>query len=516
MNRYIENITVNLFDGRFAQEIHFKNGLNLISGENGTGKTNLLITLKTSGNSAPDAQGAVVQSGNMSVFAISPKRNSERKTVESAFNYLKQQNRKLANYLDEYNRGLQDNTFETYAPFGELFAAYFDYKDASGGNRIETMMGVKDEFNLVMQKIFPGYEIMAYWDEAVGNPRIQIKKNGYELTLDKLSLGEQEMLSLLFNLYISRERYEVILIDEPEVHLNWSLGMNLFRFLEWFCETFNKQIIASTHSRVIFTPDFYKYTQFLTWHGDKVICTPEVSETQKIAIAGEAISLVKTVKLNKKTFFVEDTMHKDVLEILATEYNKDIAVTECGNKTSVKALYRFAKPNPEYADAYFMVDSDNEGNSYPGEDQFIFLKKYCMECYFFNMQLLAQVFSDAEENIRHRIIEIIKEKKTLVLSHYKFLEFLVDRLNPTDVTEELLSKFDCSVILGELIRHYNTSAKEFIRQYLHTAKEAGHLESVMETSLLQAINTADSIPIEAEELTPSPASTSNLETPQTA
>lgn len=47
MGRYIEKISLNIFDGRFNEEIHFKDGLNLISGENGTGKTNLLTLLQT-------------------------------------------------------------------------------------------------------------------------------------------------------------------------------------------------------------------------------------------------------------------------------------------------------------------------------------------------------------------------------------------------------------------------------------------------------------------------------------
>jgi predicted ATPase len=498
MNPYIEKIKIKIFDDKFEQEIHFKNGLNLISGENGTGKTNLLTLLKTEGESAPNESGGTTRSSNFSVLAISPKRNSERKSVEDALSYLRQSNKKFSQYISDINTPIQDNTFQAYPPFGELFAHYFEVKDARGGDRIQTMNEVTEEFNVVMKKIFPGYEVIAEWDQAIGNPRIKIQKNGFHLTLNKLSLGEQEMLSLLFNLYISREGYHVYLIDEPEVHLNWSLELNLFRFLEWFCKTYDKQVIASTHARVIFTQEFYPKSQFLLWENGKIVCKPEISEAQKVAIAGEAISLVKIVKLSKKTFFVEDGMHQEFLETLAAIKDKDIAVVACGNKTAVKSLFKFAKTNPEYAEALFMVDGDNEGNPYPGESQFIFLTKYCLECYFFDIHVLASVFSDSAENIKHHIINSMKAKKSDILKYHKFLEFLIDRITPSDIDEAFLTKFDCSEILTEVLGQYSITKKDFIRKYIEKAIELGTLNNIFPQQILDAINSVTSITVANE------------------
>lgn len=382
---------------------------------------------------------------------------------------------------------MQDKTFQAYPPFGELFAYYFELKDAEGGNRIETMNNVKDEFNIVMKKIFPNYTIIAEWNER---PKITIQKNDSFLTLDQLSLGEQEMLSLLFNLYISRDQFDIFLIDEPEAHLNWSLEVSLFKFLNWFCETYNKQIITATHARVIFTDEFYPKAQFLLWEGNKVVCRPEITEVQKAAIAGQAIELVKIVKLSKKTFFAEDGMHQNFLEILALVKGRDISVVACGNKAAVKSLYKFAKTNPEYSDAHFMIDGDNEGSPFPGEQQFIFLQKYCLECYFVNVELLCQVFSDTTENIKHHIIDIIKAKKHIILKQNKFLEFLVDRITPSDINDDLLAKFDCSEILSGLISQYAIPEKEFIHQYIARAIQLGTIASIFPQEIITAVDAA--------------------------
>ena len=98
----------------------------------------------------------------------------------------------------------------------------------------------------------------------MGSPNIRLKKNDNELSIESLSLGEQEIMSLVINLYASRDANNVFLIDEPEIHLNWHLKEKLFQFLDWFCDEYEKQIIIATHSRVAFTSRFIDRTQFFS------------------------------------------------------------------------------------------------------------------------------------------------------------------------------------------------------------------------------------------------------------
>ncbi len=69
-----------------------------------------------------------------------------------------------------------------------------------------------------------------------GAPRINMSKNrNVEFPIEALSMGEQEVLSLILSVNTSRENVDVYLIDEPEVHLNWHLEERLFAFLDDFC-----------------------------------------------------------------------------------------------------------------------------------------------------------------------------------------------------------------------------------------------------------------------------------------
>ncbi len=75
MNPYVVSAEVNIFNGFLAGSIPFERGLNILSGENGTGKTQLLREIKLGHIKTSSAD-------TLRILAFSPKRNSERKNIE--------------------------------------------------------------------------------------------------------------------------------------------------------------------------------------------------------------------------------------------------------------------------------------------------------------------------------------------------------------------------------------------------------------------------------------------------
>lgn len=487
MNLFVEKIIINLFGGVFDQEIHFTNGLNIISGENGTCKTRLLLTIKTDGDLATNTQG-FTKANQTKVAAFSPKRNSQRKTVENALTEFRQQNRRIENTINDFMaKQMQDSNFENYPPFGELFAGYFEQLDRVGGDRKKVVKKIEKEFNSVLSKLLSNYLLTTNWDPAQGSFSVIVRKNGADITLNDLSLGEQELMSLIFNLYISRNDADIFLIDEPEVHLNWSLELILFEFLDNFCKKYNKQIIVVTHSRVIFNKRFYPKTQFLVWDSGKIVCTKDIDDKAKSKLAGEAISLTQVVKITKKTFFVEDLTHKKVINKIAEVLAKDVEVIECDGKNNVKSLLKMVGLKSDYQLARFVIDSDNEGNPFPLDSKLVFLKKYCMECYLIDLTTLTTVLNDNQTSIKTKIHQIITARKAEILKTYKHLSFLVDRLQATDITDALLGNFDCSVIFLELLKQYSIDFDDFIDKYVKQVNTDRKLNSIFEIKLVQEI-----------------------------
>ena len=326
MPRKIVSANVNVLD-LLVGTIEFLPGLNIISGENGTLKTRLLQQIKNSPDKLTLSEGI----DPLRVQAISPKRNAERRAFATIFQKFRQDNIKLASLTNE--RQINDQTFDNYPSLGDLYYVVYDDLCKDGGDQQEKMRQTTNQFNTVIQTLFSGYRLVSEWDAAAGSPNIKLIKNGIsEVPLEALSLGEQEMLSLVVNLYTSKERYDIFPIDEPEVHLNWHLEEKLFNYLDKFCQDYGTQMIVVTHSRAIFKEKFLRKAQFLYWADDgKIRWGKELTPEQQRKLAGDAIEIIRMGDFEKPTFFVEDGRHQEIIEAVGQILGIEISVSQCGN-----------------------------------------------------------------------------------------------------------------------------------------------------------------------------------------
>lgn len=507
MANHIVSAEIKILDGILDLTIAFGPHLNIISGENGTMKTKLLQSIGRSqhiDSSLPPHLQHREQVGEyttlklagqspLRVYAISPKRNSERKTVEAIFQQLRSGGGvPQAMNNDRMNAIIEDQTFRNYPSFGELFYKVYDEKNMAGNNQSDNMNSTAAEFNNILQKVFPDYSLVTNWDTTTGRPDVHIlKKKMMKVPLEGLSLGEQEVLSIILNLYYNSTRYDVFLIDEPEIHLNWHLEEKLFYYFDWFAHTQNKQLVIITHSRAIFNSHFLAFTQFLYWGEDgKIRINRELSDDLRKKIAGEAIEIIKISEFDKKVFFTEDNSHRKIIETLAQALGKNVHVTICGNSANVKSFYKYSLLDGGWEKAVFVTDGDNEGNPYPGDERFIHLDKYSIENYFLNLNLAAQVLNKATEIIQQDLLEITLATKNKMFSKYKYLEFLIDRLLVTDIDESLLGKLDGSILLPKLCEKYKMDSDTYIEKYIALAMESKSMENFFPKNLLDHLGSA--------------------------
>jgi AAA domain, putative AbiEii toxin, Type IV TA system len=485
MANHIRSAQVNILDGVLSSSIEFDPGLNILCGENGTLKTKLLQKLRSFEQTTFSEPGVSVR-----VLAISPKRNAERRNIEAIIRFLRSNNRTIETFLAERaGAQINDQTFEPYPSLGDLFYALYEGRCKDGGSQREKMEQVTMEFNQVMKSIFNDYELVSEWDEASGTPRvIVVKKNVNRVPLEALSLGELEILSLVSYLYSSRDSYDVFLIDEPEIHLNWHLEEGLFDYLDQFCARYDKQIIVATHSRAIFKKAFLKKAQFLYWNDEgKVIVGRELTAEQKRRIAGEAIEIIRLGEFPTTTFFVEDDSHRRVIETLARVVGSRVLVNECDNAPNVRSLYKHSKSEGGWDNAIFLIDGDNMGNPFPGEARFICLDKYCIENYLLDFEIAAFVTRKTELEIRQIIFESIREKRHKILGKNKHLDFLFDRMNVEDVTSQFLDRLDASVILATYLRRIGMNDRNYLDEYLRQCDDRRQLRNIFPEKLIEAI-----------------------------
>jgi predicted ATPase len=484
MNNHIlrANLNIrNLLQGM----MEFTPGLNIISGENGTFKTQLLQTLKNQGGVE-----ALILTQPLRIQAISPKRNSQRQAFEQMLQVFRQNNRTLETLQNERLSGqINDATFDNYPSLAECFYLIFDHRCRDGSDRQKHMEQVTEEFNKVINSVFPHYSLISTWNPQSGNPSIQMRnQNSVEFPIEGLSLGQQEVLSLIANIDSNKDVVDVYLIDEPEVHLNWQLEEMLFIFLDKLCEQHNKQAIVVTHSRTIFKPRFLPKVQFLYWDEEgKIEWGKELKNEQKKRLAGDAIEIIALGNYTKLTFFVEDSAHRIILEVLAKILKADIEVTECRCSPNVKSLFKYHKSIDGLQNSYFLVDGDNQGNEFPNEPNFIHLPVYCIENFLLDPQLISKTFDKSIEEIQGIILTAIQKQRDKILKQNKFFDFLFDQFKPSDITYERLTKLDGSLIIEDIFIALGIkSLEDFAYKYLYKCYRDDALEILL-PSIMSAL-----------------------------
>ena len=486
MGNHIVTANLNILDGLLKGTMEFTPGLNIISGENGTLKTQLLQALRGSA-AVPSDPGVTLR-----MQSISPKRNSERRATEAILQHFRQNNRTWEINLSERVKAqINASGFDNYPSLGDLYYLIFEHRCKDGADRRVHMSAVTKEFNEVIQAVFPQYQVRSVWDEPLGAPRISMSKNmNVEFPIEALSMGEQEVLSLILSVNTSRENVDVYLIDEPEVHLNWHLEERLFAFLDDLCNKAGKQAIVVTHSRTIFKPRFFPKAQFLRWGEDqRVTWGRDLTTQQRSRLAGDAIEIVALGDFSKPTLFVEDSSHADVVGALAVLMGSTISISQCGNATNVKSLYQYQLSHGRWANAYFMIDGDNQGNPYPNDKRFIHLPYYCIENLMLDPTTLAQVSGRSIDEVRTAVVNAFQAKRNTIFQKNKFFEFLADSLAAEHMTFERLKTFDASLVLEDVVAALGlSSARDVLPIYLRAAQTDGRLQDLVPSSLMDVIS----------------------------
>lgn len=476
-------LNINLLNGLFTGEMDFKNGLNIISGENGTGKTKLLQQIKgpVKFPGSPKTKSAIKKftgSNTDRIVIFNPKRNAEKQKLEHFANKLKREgldSDKIIHTLNEKN--INDATFLPYPSLGELFILSYEAltkKDDGSISNKDAIDKIKSNFNLVLEKVFPAYKILSEWKN--GKLQFQVQKNGNNpFPVEGLSCGESEALSLMFNIYASRDIQDIYLIDEPEVHLNWSLEEGMFNFLEWFCNEYGKQIIVATHSRMIFQERFLQKTQFLIWKDGKINVDSKISKEISDKIAGDSIKIISALDLHEQTFFVEDDAHVKVIKELSKVTEKDLGAIKLGGSSAVCSFCRAAEAG-NIQNAYFLVDGDNQGapKDLKNNSNYIHLQKYCIQNYLLDTSILSEISkidcSQIKQKIKKCITDLSCDSKTLVFK--KLAEV-------TEIPDAVLDTFDASKIIDSLaIQIGLTNFRTLVEKFIAKAKEKGNLETI--------------------------------------
>lgn len=463
-------------------EVEFTNWFTILSGENGTGKSSILRNIK---NEKADA-----------AVLYNPKRNSIKKELVQAIKDVRGGTRKKQNLLQELNKNFDDNLSHPYSSFSETVAAEYEERRQSRPGSVppdEIIKGLKDDFGKLITQIFPKYKAIG-WKFSGDGPYFKIEKFGkYTLEVNQLSTGEQEVLSLVFSVLSVIDSKDLILIDEPELHLNWGLEEKLFTFLKELTNTKKKQIIVATHSRIVAEEKFKQNVVFLYFdkHG-KIATSNSIPKEIRNNIIGKVLNVVIS-EGSEKIITVEDEFHEKVILLLASKLadSQNISVHTLSHRQGVESLYRsvISSASPSILDSgYFMVDGDGKDEVFPDDSRFICLNRgYNLETYFvMNLKYIHEMTNISENTIKKYISDIINKDKierTKGISGWRY----IGKITPLQVNTKLLSKIDGKIILPELSKKLGyDSQDEYIKDFIaHITSDKRKLRGVFDKKLIE-------------------------------
>jgi energy-coupling factor transporter ATP-binding protein EcfA2 len=269
---FIKEITIKKWNhSEFSDPLIFKNGINLILGKNGSGKTSLLEMINLAANLVPQQLNGCFSDDSNGTHLTDIIINNGEETI-SVSNLKKDDSGEWSSdYLKENVRYITSQRKINVGGTAKNLLATIKFEDVNISNPGQSI-DVAEEFNkTIMKELYLKItelsgddkfltEIEKDYKEGLidfeKTLKIDLKKENAiyfvdykerEVAINNLSSGEQEYLYFYsFLKRIQTDKEKIILIDEPELHLHSSQIRKLCELITNLA--INNQVIIATHS----------------------------------------------------------------------------------------------------------------------------------------------------------------------------------------------------------------------------------------------------------------------------
>lgn len=238
----IKNLKINKYKSIKKPVFLNFSGLNIFIGQNNCGKSNILDAIELIFDKKKDKSNLFYPDADISLnieFDAKEKANYKSdKTFELILSERKRKvvNKKLLEILNQKVKRLDEDSFSNYDQIRKDYNTLFNYPDSL------------NRFKKHLKNHFPKIII----DENAMDLRYE-KDGLYEgkrrVTMDYLGSGFGRIFTIL--LYIFHPDYQIVMINEPEIHLH----PGIIKKLLWAMKNSQEgQIFFTTHSPLFVTP----------------------------------------------------------------------------------------------------------------------------------------------------------------------------------------------------------------------------------------------------------------------
>lgn len=265
---------------------------------------------------------------------------------------------------------------------------------------------IKKDFELIFQHLLPGKELYGIRIEDSTNRLsvlIRESSNNAIYDIDFLSSGEKGLLLTLFLLIRTISKGGIVIIDEPELHLNPAVCRNIISFLKkHICEKMDIQIILTTHSAEILTETKEDESlQLLNLINPYTISPIYKNDNTEAAEAIKALG-VSTADLlfNKGVIYLEGTTDEDYLNEVIRSYSVSFKVKSLGGRTVIENEIRTLQSSDKTGSLkglhIFILDFDNKPTTLTSSNNVKVLQwdRYSFENYLLDIDTMYDVIRE--------------------------------------------------------------------------------------------------------------------------
>jgi len=266
---------------------------------------------------------------------------------------------------------------------------------------------LSEEFERIFGGILRGRKLLGVGINEVGllSINVQDTETGRAFQLDGMSSGEKGLILTFLLIGRSISDGGIILLDEPELHLNPAVCKDLLAFLiDNYIVRKGLQAIICSHSPEILAGAFEREECSL-YHlvSERIVSKVRYNDEAELA---EALNKLGTSEseglLYKATVFVEGDEDVDLLEVGFGDLLRRYKIKDLGGRREVEKqiiqLQEAERKGTKLSARYFIFDRDSAptGLTNTGAIRLLQWDRHCLENYLIDLDVLTELLKDPD------------------------------------------------------------------------------------------------------------------------
>jgi predicted ATPase len=342
----------------------------------------------------------------------------------------------------------------------ELAAAYVrDLIMEKAGTRDDTRQSVIATLQEMFRKFLPGKDFLGPQPGQKGELNFPVLlEGGGKYDIDDLSSGEKELVYGYLRMRNVAPKRSILLLDEPELHLNPRLILGLPEFYrQYLGSELDNQLWMVTHSdtflrEAVGRPGFFVFhmlpanaSNATSGQAVKISADDEV-ERAVIALVGD----LAAYKPGQKIVIVESTHEADfdasVIRRLFPGTSEKLNLFSGDNKIAVQRLRESLDRTFEQTrvpfNVYAIVDADSDGATSVNDPKVYKWDVYHIENYLLEPHFIIKVLKDAGVDVFNNESEVEQALKQCAKNSF---DSLLAHLLRQEINREMLKMIDFGV-----------------------------------------------------------------------